>query len=723
MLKLDTNSQNPPASVRMLLQYRVIYWGVRLAAAVSVGVFLFILLAFPPEQKLISATLTVSIVIYFLALQFWLLPRVRTPAGVDMFSAAFLFAPTVAGAMKPFYEPGQDTAAMALGVTVFASMCFVSHKIFSVWAIFTLGLFGSCVYFVGQGLTTEHWISFLFLAPVLAFINRIVVQGNYDFLLEKTQHEGRLSSELAVTRRFQEQSKHDLKEQSSQLTSILSHAPIILCVMDPNGVYTQSRGLGLEKLGLQENELVGKQFCELYCDNPNMIAAFKKAQAGESANVRVSVADGLTHEIQYSPIFDQQSELTAVVGVGVDLSESVLAESQRVDLEFQLYQAQKMESLGVLASGVAHDFNNYLSGIIVFCDALNLEANNQKSSENQEVVREIRKIAENAAGICEQMLMFAGKSTHDKRPVDLNSIVAENEKFLGAVVTKNVELKLELSQKPLPILANKLLIQQAIVNLVKNSSDALEGQPDGRVVIKTELIHGLPASDKIAIQVGEFPADSANSLVRLTVKDNGPGIDKEKVSRIFEPYYSAKDTGHGFGLAITSGIMQHHDGVISCRTGSDGTRMELVFEFENSWMPSEGVALIDELSSDNRRKILLVDDERSIVRSVKLAFDTLGYDVSTAESAKEAIAIIEDHDPFDCLIIDYTMPQMNGLDLLRLLRKRGVTSPAIFCSGYLELPEYEDAVPDATLRKPYSIATLHKTVEQLCLAVEESVIN
>ena len=744
MVATDSNSPSPrkqpagfprPASVKALLQYRVIYWAVRLGAAVMLPVVLFILLTFPPELQLFSVGSSMLLMCYFLILQFWVLPQVRTPLRVDLFAAALLLAPTIVSALTPFHEQQEYTGAVAVGLTVLASLCFVSHRLFVVWAVFSLALYVGCVFWSGQEVPIIYWISFLFVAPVLAFINRIVVQGNYDYLLERARQEDRLTSELActtdeleVTRKFQEQSQHDLEERTLELTTVLRRAPIILSVIDRYGVYMQSRGLGLEKLGRKENELVGKSFQEIYADYPEVIAAYEQARSGQSSSVRVTFNPGGTHEIQYSPVFDQQSEITGVVGVGVDLSESVQAESKRVELELQLFRAQKMESLGVLASGVAHDFNNYLSAIIAFCDGLDFAGDNRKLSDNQQVVGEIKKVAENAAGICEQMLMFAGKSTRDKQTFDLNSMLAENKKFLGAIVAKHVELKFNLSSKPLPIRANKLLIQQAIVNLVKNSSDALQGFPDGRVIVSTESMRDLPPPQQVnrnTIQIGELPTDRAESLVYLTVKDNGPGIEENRVNRIFEPYYSSKDTGHGFGLAITAGIMQHHGGVIACQTGLGGTRMDLVFELDNIGTN----VMANKLPGDSRDggsehcKILLVDDETMIVRSVTMAFEALGFDVVTAESADEAIELAKQHGAFDCLVLDYSMPKMNGLELLRALRKDGITCPAILCSGYLELPEYEDAVPEATLRKPYSIATLRNTIEELCTAAEQKTIN
>ena len=711
----------------MLLQYRVIYWGVRLASIISLLAVVVVLFVVPAEQRWFDVVFTASLAVYYFFLQWFAIPKTNDAKRIDLFSTAFLLPPMLYSSIAPLFFETNGNVEVTVGLIVFGSMCYVSQRAFIGWVLLTFGICMASALFVNQKLSGAFWVNLLLVGPGLAFIVRIVIQTNYNSLLERLQYEDRLTSELASTadeleivKRFQKQSQQDLNVKSLHLTSVLSRAPVILLAMDKNGVCTRSRGRGLEKLGLQENELVGQQFAELYREQPGLVAAFNKAMAGENSQVRVSLAPGLTHEIQYGPIFDLNNQLIGVVGVGVDVSESVQADQRQRELELQLSQAQKMESLGALASGVAHDFNNYLSAIIAFCESLELrkEPSEINSAEYQTIVGEITKTAENASGVCEQILMFAGKSTQKKISLDLSELIREDQNFLNAVVSKETKLETDLSESPVRTIANRLLIQQAVVNLVKNSSDALSGRTDGRIDISVKAVQGLAELEQHSVRIGgtfrDNQADDSLYAV-LSVEDNGPGVPTDDLKRIFEPYFSSKHTGHGLGLAITIGVVGNHGGVIYCRSSDKGTKVDLVFRLDENSVEPAVVKPTKSTSNGNESwRLLLVDDELSIVKSVQLAFSHFGHEMRTVSSGKEALALLDAGEEFDCLVLDYSMPNMNGLELLRAIRERGVKTPSVMCSGFLDLPAFGTVAPDTTLRKPYTISRLRDTISELC---------
>lgn len=729
-MQIDNENLSPP--LHLLLQFHILKQGLLIAAPLTFLVALFVFFYYPVDQRLAQAAVAVFLGCYFVFLYQFAFRRVHSMRGMDWVSTLFLLVPMAVHCWSITQHPKNDVGGIVVGLFVLASMSFVSHLNFMMFVVAGVGLVTFAAFYVGAALPMGFWINTFFVAPGLAFLIRVVVQKNYSLLLERLNSEKQLSAQLASTadalklvQQDQEQSQIDLEQRDLHLSSVLSRAPIILCVLDQDGEYTQSRGYGLKKLRLKENEIVGEQFTSLYKEHPRVLAAFKKAQQGESSQLRISLAPGLTHEIQYSPVYAEDKKLIGVVGVGLDISESVLAERQKMELESQLLQAQKMESLGLLASGVAHDFNNYLGAIIAFCELLDSppDANQAQTIKRDDIPGEIKKIAMNASGVCEQMLVFAGKSTHEKRNADLNSLVDEMKQFFRAIVPREIELDIELAQHPIAVNVNRLLVQQAIVNLLKNACDAIKAQSKvGRIHITTRVVDGLLSESLKGIQIGEYDSVSQHdSFAVLTVQDNGGGIKESDLQRVFEPYFSSKASGHGFGLAVTAGAVKNHNGLIYCQSDSSGTRVKLVFPISQAKVaPVSHAVPAPHFSAKAAERILLIDDEAMITQSIGLVLEGIGYDVTTAGSGLSALELIDAGKQFDCIIVDFSMPEMNGLEFLADLRKRGISTPTIMCSGYFELPQNEKILPQATLQKPYAIKDLREAIENVCAAQKKS---
>ena len=735
LLKIDDKSSSPP--VKSLLQYHMLKHALLITAPVSFLVALFIFFAYPLEERFFRAAVALFLGCYFFSLYHFAFRRVSSVRGMDLLTASFLLVPTATHAWSINLFPEEDFAGVLIvGLLILASMSFVSHLIFLMFVLVGVGFLAFSFFSAGAELQIGFWLNTLFVGPCVAFLIRVVVQKNYDLLLERLSYEKQLSAKLASTADAlrmsqveQERSQLDLKQRDLQLSTLLSKAPIVMCVLDRDGQYVQSRGHGLQKLGLVENEIVGEQFTKRYKDHPELVAAFKKAQHGEGSQVRVSLAPGLIHEIQYSPVFGDDGELAGVVGVGLDISESVLAESQNRELESQLLQAQKMESLGLLASGVAHDFNNYLGAIIAFCDLMDQqsESTGAQSIDRCDIPEEIKKIATSAAGVCEQMLMFAGKSNHEKCDIDLSTLIREMEQFFRAIISNEIELDIQLAPHPITIHANRVLVQQSIVNLLKNASEAIKLQPSRerrRIVVSTRIVESLSTASLKGVRIGEVdPQQELGSFAMLGVQDNGGGIETPDLQQVFSPYHSAKPNGHGFGLAITAGVVKSHNGLIYCDSNSSGTMIDLAFPLVTAKDAIDSQALRAPRFTSNATRILLVDDEVMITQSIGLVLEGLGYDITVANSGKEGLKLIDSGKEFDCIITDFSMPEMNGLEFLSELRGRQIATPAIMCSGYFDLPKNENILPQATLRKPYSIPKLKETIGDVCAAHSESLVK
>jgi signal transduction histidine kinase/CheY-like chemotaxis protein len=728
------NQSSPPLS--MLLQHQVLKWSLLISAIVTFLIVIYVSISSPPERKFYDLVLTSWLTFHYAGLYFFLFQRVTTTRSMDLLSATFLIIPMAAFVVWAAYaQPNEELSGVFIGLLVCASMSFFSHLFYFIVAVSGVCLLVAATVVAGTPLTQIFWMNILFIAPGVAFLTRVAIQKNYELVLERLNYEHQLTSDLATTsdaleisQKDKEQSLTDLRQRDEQLSTVLGNAPLILCVLDKDGVYAQSRGRGLKKIGLEENEIVGTHYSELY-DDPAHLEALRKAQQGESLTVRTSLAPGSTHEIRCCPVFGENHEVSGVVGVGIDISKSVIAENEKLELESRLLQAQKMESLGLLASGVVHDFNNYLGAIIGFCEALEHSERTGDSQPNDgpNIPLEIKNIAMNAAGVCEQMLIFAGKSTQTKAEVDLSSLVSDMDQFFRAIVSREIGLTFDLAQQPAFISANRLLIQQAIVNLLKNASEAIRAQSNskGRILVSTRIVNKLPPKSPQGIRIGEVEqlADE-QSFAMITIQDNGGGIAEEDLQRVFEPYFSKKSHGHGFGLAITAGVVKNHNGVIYCESDTSGTRTDLVFPISNI----EHTSVVPTIPGPNFKtndckRILLVDDEKMITDAIGLALQRNGHQVTTANSGSLGLDSIDAGKEFDCIIIDFSMPEMNGLEFLRKLRDRGVTTPTLMCSGYFDPPKDEDALPHATLVKPYTVKKLTETIAQLCESHSREIAN
>ena len=268
---VQTINKNPPPPLQLLLQYQVLKWGLFIAVPVTVLVAIFIMATFSSERRVFGSCAALSLGCCFFLLYRFVLPRISKMRSMDLLSAAFLTLPTATYSWAIYQHPKEDLAGVVVGILVLASMIFVSHRSYALFALVSVGLIVLGSLCAGASVPDMFWLNLFLIMPAVAFITRMVVQKNYDLVLERLSNEKQLSAQLASTadalrmsQKDQEQSRLDLKQRDLQLSTVLSKAPIILCVTDRDGYYTQSRGFGLKKLGLVENEILGEQFNTFY---------------------------------------------------------------------------------------------------------------------------------------------------------------------------------------------------------------------------------------------------------------------------------------------------------------------------------------------------------------------------------------------------------------------------------------------------------------------------
>ncbi len=387
-------------------------------------------------------------------------------------------------------------------------------------------------------------------------------------------------------------------------------------------------------------------------------------------------------------------------GSMTDISERKRLEREQQEFEAQVQQAQKLESLGVLAGGIAHDFNNLLVGVLGNA-TLALEELGPGHPQ-YERLKQIDLAASRASELTNQLLMYAGKSQLKQELTDLNQLLPEVERLLGAAVSKKTRLRYELAPEPLFVLGDRSQIQQVAMNLITNASEAMVERGGGTVTVRT----AAEKDARVALSgTGSGRLSKEQSYHVLEVADEGPGIDEETRARILEPFFSTKFAGRGLGLATVSGIVRSHRGLlkVDSRPGHGASFKALFPAVEKPLEPraSRSAAPVDWRGEGT---ILVADDEELVRLVLEQHLQYLGFDVIFAHDGRDAIARYRQHrQELVAVLLDQTMPVMDGVEAAREMQRLGGEIPIVMLSGYAR----ED-IPLAPLRGDIPLAPLRE---------------
>jgi PAS domain S-box-containing protein len=412
-------------------------------------------------------------------------------------------------------------------------------------------------------------------------------------------------------------------------------------------------------------------------------------------------------------IKDLEGNLIGFIGIITDITDRRRAEEEKRKLEEQVRQAQKLESLGVLAGGIAHDFNNLLMVVLGHAEmALKWISPTSAARRN---LAEIITAVERAAGLCSQMLAYAGKSSFALEPVGLRELVEEMEHLLKITISKKAILNLNLERGLPPIEADPSQIRQITMNLIINASEAI-GNRSGVITVSV----GATRCDAEYLQKTEVRDLLTPGLyVHLEVTDTGIGMDAETRSRIFEPFFSTKFTGRGLGLAAVQGIVRSHKGAMKVYSEpGKGTTFKVLFPA----LTERGDAIRSPESSplaDWRGKgtILLVDDEESLIALGVQMLEHLGFAVLTAADGHQAVELYRERGKeIDLVLMDLTMPNMDGAKAFGELRRLNPDVRVVLASGYTHdevASRFVGKNIDGVLQKPYTLARLRESLAGL----------
>ena len=410
---------------------------------------------------------------------------------------------------------------------------------------------------------------------------------------------------------------------------------------------------------------------------PCIDCAMRQALETRTIQVREQTApDGERRATQVTALPYSNEEGTWMVAeVIVDITDRKRAEAERLDMERRIAASQKLEGLGILAGGVAHNFNNLLTVILGHAELLRDTVPRELDSAAS--VQEIIKAGYRSRDLIGQLLALGRKQVLELRPLDLNGVVRECSAMLRQAVRENIAIEYRLSDSPCPVAADPGRMEEVLLNLALNAQDAIPRE--GRLSIATTetVLEGTFARRHDDAPPGRY--------VLLTVSDTGEGMDEQTVGRIFDPFFTTKEQGKGTGLGLSTvyGIVKQHEGSIEVesRPGA-GTRF-LIYLPTSSALRQDTAPPQAERTARGNETVLLVEDEEPIRTLLSLNLRGLGYTVLEAEDGVAALRVSSDHgDRFHILVTDVVMPRMNGTELHERLREKMPDLKVLFISGH-----------------------------------------
>lgn len=553
-------------------------------------------------------------------------------------------------------------------------------------------------------------IPFIFLSGTMGEVVAIeaIQNGATDYVLKSGLYRLVPAIQRALQERAERLERMKLQSIIAKLQIAIEQAPLSIIMTDADGV--------IEYVNPKLSEMTGYPVAELLGQNPRIFKSPVTDPRMHKELWETVTAGGVwkgtvcnkknNGDLYYesaiiAPVKNGDGIITHYIGIKEDITE-------RRALEAQLQQAQKMEIVGQLAGGIAHDFNNILTVIASFGYVLQKEL--KDNPKYLEMVDQILKAESRASELTRSLLTFSRKGELKFAATSLNEIVSNLEKSLLRLIRKNIEFDIVLADYPLLLMADKGQIEQVIINLILNASDAMPN--GGRLLMGTEAVmitaNGVSCSNPL----------TPGRYVLITISDSGCGMDDEIMKHIFDPFFTTKEAGKGtgLGLSIVHGIVKKHGGGISIQsTLGSGTTFKIYLPLlEHSQINDEMPQLTEEQSGNET--ILIVDGDPSVRKALSMLLSLKGYRLLLAEDGEEGIRIFSaNHDEIKLVMTDTIMPKKNGREMyLEICRiKAGV--PVIFMRGYdgesmneTEVTEHCQALMSKPIKRPALLAKVRE---------------
>ncbi len=533
-----------------------------------------------------------------------------------------------------------------------------------------------------------------------------------DVLHELKVHQ----AELEIQNEELKQAQQELSEARHEFENLYEFAPCGYLTLNAQGIITRANLTAVRLLQCSRQYLLHSgmsQFIEQGSEDLYHALRQEVVRTGDKQSKELPLKQKGEKPLWVRT--DLEAELDTNGGVRqwrmvlLDISAQRQAEEDKEIIEEQLRQSQKMESIGTLAGGIAHEFNNILSIILGNTELASDEIPDwSPAAEN---LKEIRNAGLRARDVVGQILMFSRHHDTEKKPMDIGTVVQDSIKLIRSSTPQNIEIKQLIPEDLHPILGNVTQINQLLINLCSNASDTLLHSGG---LIRVELMNENLDQRGALLHHPLTPGP----YVRLVVADNGSGMDQKTLARIFDPYFTTKevDKGTGIGLAVVHGIVKRHKGSITAESKPGyGTSFSIRFPACPGALEvqSEGKS---ELPTGTER-ILFIDDEPSILKLGLRRLKKLGYKVQGSTDPEEALAIFQaDPQAFDLVITDMAMPKMTGEQLVHAIVPLRPDLPIILCTGYSDRIS-EDSAQELGLakylEKPLDMLSLPLSVREV----------
>ena len=512
-----------------------------------------------------------------------------------------------------------------------------------------------------------------------------------------------------------------LQSSERKYRDLVENANSIILRMDTNGKIIFFNEFAQRLFGYTEKELIGKNAASIILPpsaanrlnfsklSMSLLADPERPVVGEN-QTETRAGEKVWITWTYKPIFNEAGHYTEILCIGNDITELKEASQEKEELQLQLQRAQKMEAIGTLAGGVAHDLNNILSGIVSYPELLLMDLS--EDSPLRKPILTIQKSGEKAAAIVQDLLTLARRGVEATEVVDLNSIVSE---YLNSpeharldLNHPNITIEEHLDPSLLQILGSPVHLSKTVMNLVSNAAEAMiDG---GKIVITTENRH----MDKVKSGFDDIDKGDYASLI---IEDTGIGISPEDMERIFEPFYTKKTMGRsgtGLGMAVVWGAVKDHRGYIDIQS-KEGKGTEITLYFPVTRKVFSQVAEMTSLQNFMGRgeSILVVDDIKEQRQIATEMLEKLGYLVTTKSSGEKAIKYLQEHST-DLLVLDMIMePGIDGLETYKKILQIRPGQKSIIASGYSEsarVKEAQNLGAGTYVKKPYLLENIGRAI-------------